>query len=185
MLLFEIVQRIRFWEGADRLGPDMPSTHLRLHVKSSMLRLCRRKFKSFDDTADFRPGAYAVTCSKISIGRGVVIRPGSVLMADPSPGPDGSIVIEDGVLMGSGIHIYVANHRFDDRKRPVIEQGHFPAKSVTLKKGCWIGANAVILPGVTVGENAVVGAGSIVTRSVPAGAVAAGNPAKILRPPAA
>ncbi len=181
MLLSEIIQRIRFWEGADRIGPDVLSTHFRLYFKSSMLRLCRRKFKSFDDTADFRPGAYAVTCSKISIGRGVVVLPLCVLMADPRPGPDGSIVIEDGVLMGSGIHIYVANHGFADPSKPVSEQGHSPAKSVVLKKGCWIGANAMLLPrGHRRPERRGRRGGAIVTRSVPAGAVVAGNPAKVL-----
>lgn len=46
----------------------------------------------------------------------------------------------------------------------------------------WIGAQAVILPGVTVGRGAVVGAGSVVTRDIPAGMLAAGNPCRVLRP---
>lgn len=48
-------------------------------------------------------------------------------------------------------------------------------------KNAWIGAGATILPGVTIGENAVVGAASVVTKDVPANAVVAGNPAKVLR----
>ena len=43
----------------------------------------------------------------------------------------------------------------------------------------WIGGGAVILPGVTIGDNAVIGAGSVVTRSVPANAVACGNPCRV------
>jgi len=50
-----------------------------------------------------------------------------------------------------------------------------------LRKGCWIGANAVILPGVIIGENSVVGAGSVVTKSIPNGVIAVGNPAKVIR----
>jgi acetyltransferase-like isoleucine patch superfamily enzyme len=179
MLLFELFERIRFWEKADRLGPDMLSTHLRLYFKSSARRLCKRKFKAFADDAEFRPGAYAVACSSISIGRKVVVRPGCMLMATSNSG--GEITIEDEVLLGPGVQIYTNNHRFDDPTRPVKQQGHFPDAPVVLKRGCWVAANAIVLAGVTVGENAVVGAGSVVTRDVPRGVVVAGSPAKAIR----
>jgi acetyltransferase-like isoleucine patch superfamily enzyme len=52
---------------------------------------------------------------------------------------------------------------------------------VVVRRGAWIGANAVLLPGVEVGRNAVVGAGAVVTRDVPAHSVAAGNPARVIR----
>ena len=48
-------------------------------------------------------------------------------------------------------------------------------------KNCWIGAGAIILPGITIGDNVVVGAGSIVTKDLPSGVVAVGNPCRILR----
>jgi acetyltransferase-like isoleucine patch superfamily enzyme len=51
----------------------------------------------------------------------------------------------------------------------------------TIKKGARIGANATILPAVVVAENAVVGSASVVTKNVPAGAIVAGNPARILK----
>jgi acetyltransferase-like isoleucine patch superfamily enzyme len=173
----EIRERLRFWRDADRLGPDIPLTHWRLHFKSSMRALCERKFKHFADGAEFRPGAYAVCCSAISIGRRVVIRPGSQLMAVA----DGAITIEDDVLLGSGVHIYVSEHCFDDANVPIIDQGHYPPVAVLLKRGCWIGANTVILPGVTIGENAIIGAGSVVTRSIPEKVMAAGCPARVVR----
>jgi acetyltransferase-like isoleucine patch superfamily enzyme len=176
MLFKEALELIRFWRNADRLGLDVPWTHWRLHVKSLMRRLCRAKRKDFGEGAEFRPGAYAICCSKISLGKRVVVRPGCMLFADPRP-DGGGIVIEDDVMMGSGVHIYVANHRFDNPKLPIIEQGHYPSRSVRLERGCWLGALAVVLPGVTVGRNAVVGAGSVVTGDVPAGAVVAGAPA--------
>jgi acetyltransferase-like isoleucine patch superfamily enzyme len=49
-----------------------------------------------------------------------------------------------------------------------------------IRRGAKIGANATILPGVVVGENALVGAGAVVVRDVPAGAVVAGNPARVI-----
>ena len=176
----ELTQRIRFWRAADRLGPDVPWTHWRLHFKSTMTRLCRKKFASFGDGAEFRPGAYAVACSKIRIGARVVVRPGSMLFADPRPEGAG-ITIGDGVLLGAGVHIYVANHRFGATDLPIIDQGHDEAEPVVLGAGCWIGANAILLPGVEIGEGAVVGAGSVVTKSVPARVMVAGNPATAIR----
>jgi len=177
VLLGELRERIRFWRAADRLGPDIPWTHWRLHFKSTMLTLCQRKFRRFPATAEFRPGAYAVACSKIAIGERVVIRPGTILMADPRPEGAG-IVIEDGVLIGSGVHIYAANHRFDDPTRPIIDQGHTPSQPVILRQGCWIGANAVLLAGVEIGENSVIGAGSIVTKSTPPPCACGGKSSK-------
>lgn len=177
MLLDELSRRVAFWRSADRIGPDVPWTHWRLHFKSTMRALCESKFRKFGEAAEFRPGAYAVVCSRISLGSRVVIRPGCMLFANNT----GDITIEDDVMLGSGVHIYVGNHRFDDPRRPIVDQGHMPSQPVTLKRGCWIGANAVILPGVTIGENAVIGAGSIVTRDVAPAAVAAGNPARVIR----
>ena len=180
MVINEIAERIRFWRAADRVGPDIPYTHWRLHFKSTMRSLCESKFKYFGAGAEFRPGAYAIGCSKISVGCRVVIRPGSMLFADPREDGAG-IAIEDDVILGSSVHIYVNNHRFDNPRIPIIDQGHCSSEAVILRRGCWIGANVVILPGVIVGYNAVVAAGSVVTRSVQDRVLAAGNPARVLR----
>jgi acetyltransferase-like isoleucine patch superfamily enzyme len=179
-MIRELTRRIRFWRDVDRLGPDIPWTHWRLHFPKLAEALCRRKFANFGEGAEFRPGAYAVACSNIRLGRRVVIRPGCMLFSDPRKGAQG-IDIEDDVMLGSTVHIYVANHRFDDLSRPPIDQGHQPSQGVTLRKGAWIGAGAILLPGVEIGANAVIGAGSVVTRPVPPGLVAAGNPARVIR----
>lgn len=171
---------MKFWRHTNRIGPDIPGTHWRLYFPSLMLKLCKSKFKHFDDTAEFRPGAYAVGCSQISIGKRVAIRPHTMLHGETDT-LDTSIIIEDDVMIGCGVHIYVENHRFDSLDIPIIDQGHHQSELVILKRGCWIGANVIILPGVSIGENTVVGAGAIVTKSLPAGVVAVGNPAKVIR----
>lgn len=180
MLLSDFFIKRRFDLKCDRLGPDIPFTHWRLYFASTMKKLCESKFKSFGMSSQFRPGAYAVGCSQIIIGDRVVIRPLTMLHGETAT-LDVSIIIEDDVLVGSGVHIYVENHRFSDKNKLIIDQGHEQAQAVVLKRGCWIGANAVILPGVTIGENAVVGAGSVVTKSIPNLTVVAGCPAKIIK----
>jgi acetyltransferase-like isoleucine patch superfamily enzyme len=178
--LGELHERLRFWRAADRLGPDIPTTHWRLHFKSTMERFCKSRLAHFGEGADIRPGAYLIGLSRISLGEGVVVRPGCMFFADPREGGAG-IVIEDKVLLGSAVHIYTNNHRFDDPAAPIYDQGHRPSQQVTIRRGAWIGAGAILLPGVTVGNNAVVAAGSVVTRDVPARTVAAGVPAKVIK----
>jgi acetyltransferase-like isoleucine patch superfamily enzyme len=58
---------------------------------------------------------------------------------------------------------------------------HWKVERTLVKKGASIGSGATILANVVIGENAIVGAGSVVTKDVPANAIIAGNPAKILR----
>ena len=180
--LKELIDRIKFWELSDRLGPDFPTTHWRLYFKSTGRRLCESKFKHFGVGAEFRPGAYAEACSKISIGKDVIIRAGTFLFADPSPGGAG-ITIEDGVLIGAGVHFYTNNHEYSQSDTPIIDQG-YPATTendaIVVKSGCWIGAGAIILPGVTSASNSVVGAGSVVTKSIFVPGVYVGNPARII-----
>ena len=177
MLISEIYNKIKFSIHTDRIGPDIPFTHWKLHYKSTMRNLCKKKFFFFDDSADFRAYAYAVSCAQISLGKNVVIRPNTMLFADEFA----KIIIEDNVMVGAGVHFYVNNHRYDDINTPIIDQGYYPSEDITIKKGAWIGANSIILPGVTIGENAVIGAGSIVTKSIPNTVVAVGTPAKVIK----
>tara|TARA_R110002050_G_scaffold97132_1_gene202063 strand:- start:13143 stop:13697 length:555 start_codon:yes stop_codon:yes gene_type:complete len=180
MVIFELFSRWKFWTNTDRIGPDIAGTHYKLYFKKAGRKLCEKKFKYFGEGAEFRPGAYAFACSKISLGKNVVIRPATMFFADSRTG-GAEIVIEDNVLLGSGIHFYVVNHRFDSIDKPIFEQGHHDSKPIIVKEGAWIGANSIILPGVTIGKNAVVGAGSIVTKNLPDYSVAVGNPCRVIK----
>ncbi|MDB4921091.1 DapH/DapD/GlmU-related protein [Mucilaginibacter sp.] len=181
MLLIEIFKKIKYNNKADRIGPDMPFTHWRLHYKKKMLALCKSKFKKFANDAEFRAGAYAIGCSQIEIGKRVVIRPQSMLFAVTENKDTTSIIIEDDVMLGSGVHIYVSNHRFDNTAIPFIDQGHYPSQHVKIERGSWLGANVIVLPGVTIGSNSVIGAGSVVTNSIPSNSLAVGCPARVIK----
>jgi maltose O-acetyltransferase len=95
------------------------------------------------------------------------------VMLDGAP-----ITIGDDVLLGPKVGLYTSNHSLDLTERVT---GACLARPITIGDGVWIGANVTVLPGVTIGAGAVIGAGSVVTRDVPAGTVAAGNPARVLR----
>jgi acetyltransferase-like isoleucine patch superfamily enzyme len=176
----KILSKIKFWLYCDRIGPDIPITHWLLYSDRLGRWICRKKFKKFSDGAFIRPGVYAICCSKIELGSHVVLRPGVMLFADPREEGEG-ISIEDKALIGSSVHMYVSNHHYGEKHKPIYDQGHSNSKGIVIKKGAWIGANVTILPGVTVGMNSVVGAGSVVTTSIPDFSVAVGNPAKVIK----
>ena len=176
-LFKDILAKYRFHKVADRIGPDMPFSHWRLFYKSKMEGLCRSKFAYFGEGADFRPHAYAMYCKNISIGRNVVVRPGSVIEADEYA----RVVLEDNVMLGPNVYFYVNDHKFERRDIPLIEQGYLPSEDIVVKQGAWIGANSTILCGVTIGINAVIGAGSVVTKDVPDFTIVAGVPAKKIK----
>ena len=83
-------------------------------------------------------------------------------------------------MMSPRVSIYAENHIFDDRERPMIDQG-VKRSFVKIEDDCWIASNAVILSGVTIGRGSVVAAGSIVTKDVPPYSVVGGNPAKLIK----
>lgn len=86
----------------------------------------------------------------------------------------GTIIIEDGVMLGPEVGLFTVNHEPKNIRTVVTKEIH-------IKKNAWIGARVSILPGVTIGENAIVGTGSIVTKDIPDNCVAVGNPARIIK----
>ena len=93
----------------------------------------------------------------------------------------GKVVIGDNVMMAPECLIYVRNHCFERTDIPMCMQGSSEERAVTIHSDVWIGGRVIILPGVSIGEGAVVGAGSVVTKSIPAGEIWGGNPAKFIR----
>ncbi len=86
--------------------------------------------------------------------------------------------IGDHVLFGPAVQVYTALHPMDWRERSGPTQS---AKPVSIGSHVWIGGGAIICPGVSIGERSVIGAGSVVTRDIPAGVFAAGNPCRVVK----
>lgn len=89
------------------------------------------------------------------------------------------ITIGDRVLFGPRVGLYTAGHPLD---REVRDAGLEYGRPITIGNSVWLGGDVTVLPGVAVGEGTVVAAGSVVTRDLPPGVVAAGNPCRVLRP---
>lgn len=92
------------------------------------------------------------------------------------------VTIEDNVFVGHGVmftnDVYPRATAADGNLQT---EADWSVEKTLVKQGASIGTGATILPNISIGENAIVGAGSVITRDVPANAVVAGNPAKVLR----
>ena len=89
---------------------------------------------------------------------------------------NGRVYIGDDVLMGPDVIMYTINHKFQDRKTRIIDQGYSEEKPIYIGNDVWIGRKVIILPGVHIGDGAVIGAGTVVAKDVPPYTVAVGNP---------
>ena len=91
---------------------------------------------------------------------------------------DTHIYVGDYTMFGPNVVIATAGHPVCPELRERGLQYNMP---VRIGKNCWLGAGVIVLPGVTIGDNTVIGAGSVVTKDIPAGVVAVGNPCRVLR----
>ena len=92
----------------------------------------------------------------------------------------GGIEFGDDVILGPGVKIWSANHRFEDTSRSIAEQG-YEYKKVTIGNHVWIGANAFIMPGASVGDGVIISAGAVLgAKPIPPYKLVAGNPARVI-----
>jgi UDP-2-acetamido-3-amino-2,3-dideoxy-glucuronate N-acetyltransferase len=92
------------------------------------------------------------------------------------------VILEDDIFIGHNVTF--TNDRYPratDGNGRLQGEGDWVCIPTVIKRGASIGSGVTLLCGITVGENALIGAGSVVTKDVPAGAVAAGNPARMIR----
>lgn len=97
----------------------------------------------------------------------------NVVMLDTSP-----IHIGAGAFIAPGVVLACSGHSLDPEQRV---RGICTSAPIILKDKVWLGANVTVCGGVTIGEGSVIGAGSVVTKDIPDGVVAAGNPCRVIR----
>lgn len=125
----------------------------------------------------------------------VVILPGAVIGEDCNVCShcfvENDVVVGDRVTVKSGVQLWDGlrleddvfvgpNVTFTNDRFPRSRDHSVPFQQTVVRRGASIGGGATILPGVEIGERAMVGAGAVVTRSVPAGAIVVGSPARVI-----
>jgi maltose O-acetyltransferase len=157
-------------------------------------RRVRLLFKAFNDTSDVQraerlrllqeiipkagkgawiePPFYCDYGSNITLGENVYFNFNCVIL-DIAP-----VTIGSNVLFAPGVQIYAATHPLNAaQRRTGLEFG----KPVSIGDDVWVGGGVIICPGVSIGDRTVIGAGSVVTKNIPEGVLAVGNPCRVIR----
>ena len=132
--------------------------------------LTRLTGKTVDESVTVFPPFYSEFGKNLTLGRDVFINIGCRFQ------DTGGITVGDGSLIGHGSTLTTLDHGIDPERRADM----VPAPIVIGRK-VWLGAAVTVVPGVTIGDGAIVGAGAVVTKDVPANAIVAGVPAKLIR----
>lgn len=153
-----------------RVYNSLPAENMKL--RNQMIRLL---FAFCGENARVNQPIWVDYGCNISLGTGSLINMNCTLL------DTGRITIGNHTLIGPDVKIYTAIHPISaDERIYTDEAGHSAIRTqtapVVIGNNVWIGGGAIILPGVTIGDNTVIGAGSVVTKPIPANAVAYGNP---------
>ena len=135
-------------------------------------RLIKELIPTIGSEIWIEPPFYCDYGSNITLGDKVFFNFDCVIL-DVAP-----VRIGSGVLFGPAVQIYAATHPLSAAERRLgLEFG----TSITIGDHVWVGGGAILCPGVEIGAGTVIGAGSVVTKPIPAGVLALGNPCRVIR----
>lgn len=158
-------------EKAEELYTEFNQT--RPSEKAKRAELLRQLLPHMEEHVVILPHLYVDYGYHCFIGAGTYINHGAYLM------DCAKITLGRHCFIGPNCGMYTAIH-------PMLPEEHNSGLEttapITLGDNVWLGGDVTILPGVTIGSNTVIGAGSVVTKDIPSGVVAVGNPCKVLRP---
>ncbi len=129
-------------------------------------------FGSVGEAVVLTPPFYCDHGNKIKIGNHFYANTGLTIL------DENYVTFGDNVYLGPHVSIYTATHPIDYTVRNTDLEYALP---VSIGSNVWIGGNVVVNPGVTIGDDVVIGSGSVVTKDIPSGVVAAGNPCRVIR----
>jgi acetyltransferase-like isoleucine patch superfamily enzyme len=136
-------------------------------VRSLLSQLTGRPL---DESVVVFPPFYSEFGKNLTLGKDVFVNMGCRFQ------DTGGISIGDGSLIGHGSTLTTLNHCVDPDRR-----GDMLPAPIVIGRKVWLGASVTVVPGVTIGEGSIVGAGAVVTKDVPAHAIVAGVPARLIR----
>jgi maltose O-acetyltransferase len=177
-------QRMLAGELYDARDPDLTRRRARardLMARYNVIRqderaareaVLRELFGRCGERVWIEPPFYCDYGDNIEMGDFVFLNFGCVLL-DAGP-----IRLGRNVMAAPYVQFYAAHHPIDARERI---KGPELASPITVGDNVWLGGGVIICPGVTIGENTTIGAGSVVTKDIPAGVLAVGNPCRVIR----
>jgi acetyltransferase-like isoleucine patch superfamily enzyme len=151
------------------------------HIKPSLFFIDKRAEFYFGKQASLQVGTGVITLydltarieAPVKIGNDVFFNRGCHIVVK-----DG-LEIGDRSLFGEYVSIHDESHTIKDGR--VEGRNIFESKKIIIGSDVWVGAKATILPGVTIGDRCIIGANAVVTKDIPAGSIAVGVPAKVIR----
>lgn len=152
-----LTHRINAMDPADRAG---------------LRRLLEELLGGFGEGSEIRPPLRCDYGYQTRIGRRTFVNWGVILL------DVARVTIGDDVQIGPNVQLLTATHPLEPGLRRAKWEA---AEPITIGDNAWLGGGVIVCPGVTVGSDTVVGAGSVVTRNLPDGVVAVGNPARVRR----
>lgn len=136
------------------------------------VQLLGRLLGSMGERIDIQPPFYCDYGQHIHLGDNVFINYNCTIL------DCGRVQIGNNVFIGPNVSFYAAYHPIIASERI---KGLELAAPITVGDNVWLGGNVILCQGVSIGENTTIGAGSVVTRSIPANVLAAGNPCRVIR----
>lgn len=134
--------------------------------------LLRELFGGFGEGSEVKPPFFCDYGAHIYAGDGLFMNYDCVVL------DCNEVRIGHRVLLAPKVQIYTATHPLNPAER---REGWEMALPITIGDDVWVGGGAIICPGVTIAAGSTIGAGSVVTRDVPPGVFAAGNPCRVIR----
>ena len=159
-------------EAIRRKTKELMRLHNKMESEAERQNILKRLLGHIGDDSVIEPPFYCAYGQNTYIGDHVFLNIQCTIL------DCNEVRIGDHVMVGPAVQIYTAAHTLGAETRI---QGWEVAKPVAIEENVWLGGGAILLPGVRIGRNAVVGAGAVVSRSVPANTVVAGNPARVIR----
>jgi maltose O-acetyltransferase len=161
---------VRARDRARNLCQDLNAT--READQEARRRILRELFGAGGDSVWMQPPFFCDYGSNILLGERVFFNFNCVVLDVCG------VTVGDFTLFGPAVQIYTATHPMN----AVLRRKQEFAKPVEIGSDVWVGGGAILCPGVKIGSRSVIGAGSVVTRDIPEGVFAAGNPCRVIRP---
>jgi maltose O-acetyltransferase len=134
---------------------------------------CKHIFASIGKYVNVERGAYFGTGFQLQIGNYSGLGKHCRVPAN--------LVVGNYVMMGRNVVIYNINHRFEDSTLPMMFQGITAKQKTVIGDDVWIGERVMVMAGKNIESHAIIGAGAVVSKDVPAWAIAGGNPIKVIK----